>query len=231
MAGDDEAPAVSPPWPVAEVANVPKKEVIEFLQAHATLELLQTHRLTGQPKNVAKNTKGPALEKAYREAVEAGAWATEAEREAARAEQDRGKERPAAQAESAAGAPSSETPPSAPATPLFTKRVKKKGRGTYPEPGAKVQVHYTGKLEDGTVFDSTTTDPKTGKRRAPLVFKVGMPKPAVIAGWDAAVLKMSVGEIAEITIPPEHAYGKKGVPGMVPPDATLIFEMELTNIM
>lgn len=219
----------NPPWD--DITTAGKKEVIEYLQANASFELLQKHKLVGKIANVSKNAKQPAVLAAYADAVATNAWATEEEREAARAAHAQAKAAaepaPAAAAPKPAAAPEPSKPKEG---PLFTKRLKKKGRGTYPKPGDKVQVHYTGRLQDGTIFDSTT-DPKSGKKKPPLVFKVGLAQPAVIAGWDAAVLEMSVGELAEVTIPPEHAYGKKGVPGLVPPDSTLIFEVELANIL
>eukprot|EP00658_Telonema_sp_P-2_P029457 TRINITY_DN2240_c0_g1_i6.p1 TRINITY_DN2240_c0_g1~~TRINITY_DN2240_c0_g1_i6.p1 ORF type:complete len:181 (-),score=60.17 TRINITY_DN2240_c0_g1_i6:123-665(-) len=109
---------------------------------------------------------------------------------------------------------------------LYKKKIMKKGAGkeSIPKKGTTVRCHYVGKLEDGTVFDKS----KTGKKSQPLSFKVGMGK--VIKGWDEALLTMSVGEVAQITIEPEWAYGKKGYPeAKIPPNARLIFEVELVS--
>ncbi len=92
---------------------------------------------------------------------------------------------------------------------------------------------YVGRLEptvageEGEQFDSTFDKKKKGQ--VPLVVKAGMGK--LIAGWDAALMEMSVGEKAVLTIPPEGAYGKKGLPPKIPPNATLIFEVELMAVM
>ncbi|KAJ9071618.1 FK506-binding protein 2B, variant 2 [Entomophthora muscae] len=87
-----------------------------------------------------------------------------------------------------------------------------------------VHCWYTGTLEDGTVFDSNTGAGKTKKPKHPLSFKVGVGR--VIRGWDEALLTMSKGEKSKITIEPEWAYGKKGLPSAgVPPNSRLIFEV------
>lgn len=95
------------------------------------------------------------------------------------------------------------------------------GQGDSPEPGQKVTVHYTGWLEDGTKFDSSVD------RNVPFTFVIGTGR--VIKGWDEGVMTMKVGGKRRLTIPPGLAYGKKGV-GPIPPDATLIFEVELLGI-
>ena len=91
---------------------------------------------------------------------------------------------------------------------------------------------YCGKLQnadgtEGEEFDTTYN--KTKKTQVPFVVKAGVGK--LIAGWDAALLEMSVGEKCVLTIPPEHAYGKKGLPPKIPPNATLIFDVELVAVM
>lgn len=88
-----------------------------------------------------------------------------------------------------------------------------------PRIGDKVFVHYTGKLEDGTVFDSSRD------RNEPFTFTLG--KKEVIKAWDCAVAHMRKGEIARITCAPDYAYGSSGQPPKIPPNATLIFEVEL----
>jgi len=84
-----------------------------------------------------------------------------------------------------------------------------------------VTVHYTGKLLDGTVFDSSV------KRGDPFKFKCGTGQ--VIRGWDEGVQSLKKGQKAYITCPPEYAYGIRGAGGVIPPNATLIFEIEVLD--
>lgn len=90
------------------------------------------------------------------------------------------------------------------------------------EKGDMLLVHYEGKLQDGTVFDSSYG------RGTPFQFRLGVGD--VIAGWDQGVEGMREGEKKELVIPPELAYGEQGVPGAIPPNATLIFQVELLEI-
>ncbi len=97
------------------------------------------------------------------------------------------------------------------------------GTGTAAAAGDQVTVDYTGWLEDGTKFDSSLD------RGTPFVFTLGEGK--VIEGWDKGLLGMKVGETRRITIPPQLAYGEQGTPGgPIPPNATLIFEVELLDV-
>ena len=102
----------------------------------------------------------------------------------------------------------------------FTKTCIKKGNGVRPEDGNLCTMNYTGKLDDGTVFDSSV-----GK--APFKFHLGLME--VIKGWDIAVATMTVGEKALVHIPPSYAYGDRGI-GPIPPKAELTFEIELLEV-
>jgi len=92
--------------------------------------------------------------------------------------------------------------------------------------GDTVAMNYTGRLENGTVFDSNV-DPKF-KHVEPFVFTLGAGQ--VIAGWDKGIVGMKVGEKKTLTLLPADAYGERGVPGAIPPNATLIFDVELIGI-
>jgi len=93
---------------------------------------------------------------------------------------------------------------------------------TFPKTGQTVVVHYTGTLTDGKKFDSSRD------RGTPFKFKIG--KGEVIKGWDQGVAQMSVGQRANLTCSPDFAYGSRGHPGVIPPNATLIFDVELIRV-
>lgn len=99
-------------------------------------------------------------------------------------------------------------------------KVLKAGTGKTPSATDKVTVHYTGKLTDGTVFDSSV------QRGSPATFDVG----GVIRGWTEALQLMKEGDVWELYIPSELAYGERGAGGQIPPHATLIFEVELIKV-
>jgi len=95
-------------------------------------------------------------------------------------------------------------------------------QGQSPKPGQTVVVHYTGTLENGQKFDSSRD------RGQPFKFKIGVGQ--VIKGWDEGVAQMSIGEQAKLTISSDYGYGAAGVGGVIPPHATLIFDVELLGI-
>jgi len=96
------------------------------------------------------------------------------------------------------------------------------GTGAQAAAGKTVSVHYTGKLTNGKVFDSSLT------RGTPIEFKLGAGR--VIKGWDEGIALMKVGGKATLTIPPHLGYGERGAGGVIPPNATLIFEVELVSV-
>ena len=98
-------------------------------------------------------------------------------------------------------------------------KILNKGNGDSPKKGDKVKVHYKGMLTDETVFDSSY------KRNQPIEFNVGIGQ--VIPGWDEGIMLLKNGEKAKFVIPSNLGYGEAGAGGVIPPNATLVFEVEL----
>ena len=97
------------------------------------------------------------------------------------------------------------------------------GEGAVAAAGQQVKVHYTGWLTNGTKFDSSKD------RDDPFVFPLGAGR--VIKGWDEGVQGMKVGGKRKLTIPPALGYGARGASGVIPPNATLVFEVELLGVI
>lgn len=134
--------------------------------------------------------------------------------------------------------PTQETPPStntaaptaqqtyAPVTDLKIEDLKV-GTGTAAEPGNQVEVHYTGWLTNGTKFDSSVD---RGQKFRFRLSKEGAVPPSVIQGWDKGILGMKVGGKRRLIIPPQLGYGETGAPPTIPPNSTLVFEVELFGV-
>ena len=101
-------------------------------------------------------------------------------------------------------------------------QIIQKGNGTQAEKGKKVSVHYQGALENGQVFDSSY------KRKQPIEFQLGVGQ--VIEGWDEGIALLQVGDKARFVIPSYLGYGSRGAGGVIPPDATLVFDVELMDV-
>lgn len=132
-------------------------------------------------------------------------------------------------AEASAGAASAPATPKAPPAAKVHKLASGLvyedlviGNGTMADPGLQVAVNYTGWLTDGTEVDSSN---RSGR---PYMFTLGAG--AVIAGWDQGIKGMRVGGKRKLTIPPDMAYGESGMGGVIPPNATLVFEVELVGV-
>jgi peptidylprolyl isomerase len=99
---------------------------------------------------------------------------------------------------------------------------KQAGTGKAAQKGQRVSVHYTGRLENGTVFDSSVS------RGKPIEFTLGVGQ--VIKGWDEGIALMKEGGTASLIIPPDLGYGSRGAGAVIPPNATLLFDVELVKV-
>ncbi|XP_048063887.1 peptidyl-prolyl cis-trans isomerase FKBP3 [Megalobrama amblycephala] len=202
--------------------EVPKKELIKFIQDNAAHSFLAEHKLLGNIKNVAKTAKKEQLIEAYNQLFESKRFkGTEVELVTEEVQAVKIHDNPK----------ESKTEAVDEGPPKFTKSILKKGDKTnFPRKGDTVSCWYSGTLEDGTVFDTNIpASAKKKKQSKPLSFKVGLGR--VIRGWDEGLLTMSKGETARLEIESDWAYGRKGLPdSKIPPNAKLIFEVELVSI-
>ena len=106
--------------------------------------------------------------------------------------------------------------------PKIMAEILKEGTGEVAKKGDKITAHYNGYLEDGTKFDSSID------RGQPFQFDLGAGQ--VILGWELGIAGMKVGEIRRLIIPSVFAYGEQGIPGAIPPNAILVFEVELLGV-
>lgn len=216
---------VERPWTDEQLKGdgVGKKELITFLQDHASRQFLSDHKLLGSLKNVTKTSNKDVLVAAYTELYEKKAFGG--------GDDDVIKDVTTKVKNLSCDQKHNKKEEKVEAGPVRFKKtnvIKKGDKVNFPTVGDKVKCYYVGKLEDGTVFDSLQAGTKK-KKNQPLEFKVG--KGNVIKGWDEALLTMSVGEKCEVVIEPEWAYGRYGKPeAKIPSNATLHFEIELVAI-
>ncbi|CAM0138302.1 FK506-binding protein 2B [Umbelopsis sp. WA50703] len=202
-----------------ESDSVSKKDIVIFIQNHASAEFLINNKLNGKLALVAKNSKREKLVDAYEQLFETKSFRGEEAVDATTLTKVVKSDEPEQKEEK------TDAPVEAEVVRYKKLEVLKKGNKTsFPRKGDMVGVWYTGTLEDGKVFDTNV-----GKKKAqPLKFKVGTNR--VIRGWDEALLTMSKGEKCKIFVEAPWAYGKKGIEGVIPPNANLNFEIELVSI-
>jgi len=224
---------ISPPYTEQQLVSeeVSKKDLATFLQENSSQKFQLEHKLKGALKNVVKTKSKDQLIDDYRQLFSTKAFKVEGEElEAPPSEGAAGKADKSAKAVEHLTQKTKKLEVKPQEAPKYTKKVLKTGDKTrFPQKGDEVECFYTGKLDNGKVFDTNVEADKKGQKGTPLKFKVGVGK--VIRGWDEALLTMSVGESAELVIQPEWAYGKKGIEGKVPPGSTLTFQVELVNIL
>ncbi|KAJ2548405.1 FK506-binding protein 2B [Coemansia sp. RSA 1933] len=201
--------------------SISKKDLVAYLQESGSNDFLLAHKLNGKLASVVKTAKKPALVAAYKDLFETKRFRSSTEAPASEVKKEK------TASETVVPEKSKEQPSTEEVK--YTKKVNKKGSGDrLPKKGDRVSVFYTGRLEDGTEFDSNVKA-KGRKAPTPLSFKVGTGR--VIRGWDEALLTMVKGEKATLEIQPEWAYGQRGVDAAgIPPNAKLIFDVELVDI-
>ena len=216
---------LSKPWTTdEELRQAGKKKIVEFLQANAPQPLLGAFKLEGPlSKTAFAKLKLDHVMLAYHQ-LYSGAWGQVTVLPSA-SQRDK-------MPISEIGGPSSDKPVVAAAaasegdgSPKFTLQTLAKGdKVNFPKNKDKVQIKYKGSLAStGKVFDSNM-----GKRDKPLTVVIGNGK--MIRGMEEALLQMSVGETAQVNIESDWAYGAKGIPGLIPPDSDLVFELTLVRI-
>jgi len=196
-----------------------KKELLKWLNDYGSNNFLQRHKLKGQIAAIAKKTVKTNLVSAYEDLWNCKEWKTEEEKTADAV--------PKTQVEVLEKKElKTETKEKAENVKYFTKTVLKKGKGTtFPNKGDSATVRFKGSLQsNGQVFQDNTNT----KKDQALTFKVGVGQG--VKGLDEAITTMSEGEKARIVIPAEHAYGKKGKTGVIPPNETLIFEIDVEKV-
>jgi FK506-binding protein 3 len=213
-------------WSAADLAGVTKKDLVEFLQKNGSNAYLKRHKINGQLASVTKNANKVKLDEAHEDLFATKEFRSAADDEelakamAATSISDK------PTSSSSAPTEKKKEAPKAAEGPKYKKAVSKKGDGdTYPKKNDTVSIRFKGTCKStGKVFQDIT-----GKKDSPFEVKVGVGK--LIRGWDEALLTMSVGEKATVTIEPEWGYGAKGLPdGNIGPNETLIFEIELLEV-
>jgi len=252
---------VQAPWKQEELASdkVTKKQIVEFLQTNGNNDFLTKHALKGSVANVTKKAKKDDLSAAYQELFENKSFRTANDDVAAQQNKDSAATK--AKDTAAAHHDQKEEKKVKVEVVYFSKTVIKPGdQSTFAKKGETVEIFYTGKLDDGTVFDTNApvgaakakvAEPAKGakddkaadkkavpekgaaekKGKTALPLKVQVGKGKLVRGFDEALTQISKGEKAKIVIPAEHGYGKKGKPeAKIPPNANLTFEVEVVDI-
>jgi len=196
---------------------------LQWLNDNGSNAFLQKHKIKGQIASIAKKTAKPKIVAAYEDLWDCKDWKTEDEKVAdaskAQAETSKIVEKEEKPAEKAAVKEKTHD------VKTYTKIVLKKGKGTtFPNKGDSVTIRFRGSLQSNDkVFQDNTS-----KKEQALTFKGGVG--AVVKGLDDAIATMSEGEKAKVIVPAEHAYGKKGKAGVIPPNEALIFEVDVEKV-
>jgi len=208
-------------WDNAQLEALDKRELLQWLNDNGSNSFLSKHKLKGQISSILKKATKPKLIEAYDDLWVCKEWRT-ANEKVADATPKTSVERVEKQEEAA---PEKGVAKVKKEEKTNTKIVLKKGKGTtFPNKGDSVTIRFRGSLQsNGQVFQDNTS-----KKDQALTFKVGVG--AVVKGLDDAIATMSEGEKARIIVPHEFAYGKKGKAGVIPPNETLIFEVDVEKV-